>query len=510
MPFLLLICLMAVCLPINWPDPPYGIGTVGSVLFTGMLVICLLLAAGTIARQTFRRLEDNSESRNATGRRYGTVRTWLFFANLFGFGISLLGFGWASTAIQLGTIVHDGRSFLIPGGELLILAPFLIVQIGSWFFYYDADRAFHDLLLGPGEEDRFWSRRGYVFFLLRQQMVMVLAPLVLLMGQQGVERFYPEIMREAWLPFASLLVLPAFLLFFPLVLPIMLGLKPMPAGETRQRLLRNSHRLGFRFARLYHWDTRGAMANAMVVGIVPWIRYVIFTDRLLEEMSDDEVDAVLGHEVGHVRHGHMLYYAFFLMISFIVMGALLQAIQPPDVDRWREYRSLIMVAPVVFMGSYMFAAFGFISRRCERQADIFGCRAGSCSETFCPGHDEKTILPPRGEGLCITGINAFIRALRRVEDINGLNREKAHWRGTGILGKLNWIFRLLTGWLHTWQHSTIDKRIAFLEKVARDPEIERRFQRRVWLVRCGVALILIGAMVGLGLWKGWSILLLAM
>ena len=81
-------------------------------------------------------------------------------------------------------------------------------------------------------------------------------------------------------------------------------------------------------------------------------------------------------------------------------------------------------------------------------------------------------------------------------------------RGAGILGKLNWIFHLLTGWLHTWQHSTIEKRIDFLRRIAADPAIERRFQQRVWLVKWLVMIFLTGSLVFLGVWKGWDTLLI--
>jgi len=510
MPFLLLLCLLAVCLPLDWPAPPAWVGRDGSLLLTSLLTIALLLASSVIAQRARYRLPREPDARERIGQQYGTARTWFFFVNLFSLGVCLLVFGWGDAATELGSITYANHSFLIPGGELLRLAPFLIVQIGSWCFYFDADREFHALSHDPLKRDQFWTRREYVLFLFRQQLILVFAPLILLMAQQGVERAYPEILQQPWLPFASLMVLPTFLIFFPLLLPTLLGLRSLPAGPIRDRFEANARRLEFRYSRLYLWDTRNNVANAMVVGIIPWIRYVVFTDRLLDELADSEVDAVFGHEIGHARHGHMLYYALFLMLSFVLMGGLVQIARMMDFGPVQEMRTLFQVAPVVFLGAYMFIAFGFISRRCERQADVFGSRAGSCSSTICYGHDATTILPPRGEGLCTTGIESFIGALRRVEDINGMTRAPALWRGTGVIGKLNWVFRLLTGWLHTWQHSTIPKRIAFLERIAREPEVERRFQRRVWMLRCAILLALVGSLVGLALWQGWGILLLAM
>ena len=112
--------------------------------------------------------------------------------------------------------------------------------------------------------------------------------------------------------------------------------------------------------------------------------------------------------------------------------------------------------------------------------------------------------------MCRTGIETFIRGLERVEEVNGLTHTRSRWRGQGIFGKLNWIFRLLTGWLHTWQHSTIPKRIAFLQRVADDPKVEERFQRRLWRLRWAIMLglfVVLGALIG---WHGWDVVLMAL
>ena len=54
----------------------------------------------------------------------------------------------------------------------------------------------------------------------------------------------------------------------------------------RERLLATAGRLHFRFSNVMLWHTRGGMANAMVVGLLPWPRYIVLTDRLVEDFSD--------------------------------------------------------------------------------------------------------------------------------------------------------------------------------------------------------------------------------
>jgi hypothetical protein len=132
------------------------------------------------------------------------------------------------------------------------------------------------------------------------------------------------------------------------------------------------------------------------------------------------------------------------------------------------------------MLTYIFVVFGFLSRRCERQADVFGCRTVSCRRADCPGHDEGADFPPGGRGLCPTGIRTFIRALEKVALVNGISRDRP-------------------GFLQSWQHSTIARRVEFLQRVLRDRTVEWLFQRRVFLVKwslfvalCGLLVFLVG------------------
>jgi STE24 endopeptidase len=123
------------------------------------------------------------------------------------------------------------------------------------------------------------------------------------------------------------------------------------------------------------------------------------------------------------------------------------------------------------IGAYIFVVFGFLSRRCERQADVFGCRAVSCARPDCQSHDGEVVLQPAGKGLCASGIRTFIDALEKVAEINDVSRSRP-------------------GWLQSWQHSTIARRVEFLQRMLYDPAAEPRFQRRVALVKWGLALSL--------------------
>src|SRR5262249_10531587 len=130
----------------------------------------------------------------------------------------------------------------------------------------------------------------------------------------------------------GLLAVAAVLLAMPWVLRVLLGLRPLADGPLRRRLLATARRLGFRCSDLLVWNTGSGVANAMVVGLLPWPRYVVFTDRLLAEFCRGGVGAVLAHEIAPVRHRHMLLYLFFLACSMTLFAGLLAAFAPGALD----------------------------------------------------------------------------------------------------------------------------------------------------------------------------------
>ncbi len=499
MPFLLMIFLTLVCLPElkDWPAPLGIESLTWSVCWIGAGLVVVGLRAWLVTRRLVRSLEKDPSSREQFVRRYERGR---FYTQLLLFGYYILallvfGWGWAIACFWQAPTGPEGAATSLPGTELLLLAPFVLGQLLLWAFGYTADRALHPPAASapipgaPSSRPRrvgFDSRFAYILFQARQKLALVFLPVLLLIMQKELGRLFPELWRrwEGSANFVGCLMLLAVFVTLPWVVRLVLGLRPLPEGPLRQRLLASARRLRFRCSNLLLWNTRSGMANAMVIGLVPWIRYVVFTDRLVEEFSPEEVEAVFGHEAGHVKHQHMLYYLGFLMASVAVLGGFInlgadylralaaqKALGEASWLAWLgETLSLnghgwVAIVPMVgLLLSYIFVVFGFLSRRCERQADIFGCKAVSCNRPDCNGHDPDEPLPVGRLGLCPTGTRTFIRALDKVAMVNGISRDRP-------------------GFLQSWQHSTIAHRVEFLQRLLTDPTAETRFQRRVALVK---------------------------
>jgi STE24 endopeptidase len=487
MPILLVLLLAAACLPMEWPNP-LNLSPRQSAIVTAALVILPLAIAFLVRTWVVRSLSRDSYRRYEIGKVYDRIRRTLLFLNLGLVVLAIAGLGWGHTVWAEFTLEWHGESLLPPFGELAIILPYFLITFGSWLIYFDAEAALFRASRGHGTA--FWSRSGYFFHHLRQFALLVFIPLGLMLVHRTATRFVPEAVQEDWYRVLSLAVVPLFILFAPLLVKPLLGLKSLPPGPVRSRIEALARRLHFRYSDLLVWPTHHSTMNAMILGLFPRVRYVVFTDAILEELPDEELDAVFGHEVGHAWHGHIWYYALFLVMSIAVIAGLFVWL-----DEQRE--TLMLFAA----GTYLFVAFGFLSRRCERQADVFGCRAGSCSDPNCSGHDETTAFPERGQGLCPTGIRNCARALDRVYAVNLHGGSDDGRAGLGTL------LRGVLGWLRAWQHAPMPVRIRFLHAILDDRAKEARFQRRLKFLRWCIVLGLVASLVLLGQLIGWRRLL---
>ena len=97
------------------------------------------------------------------------------------------------------------------------------------------------------------------------------------------------------------------LVLYPkLILPLFNKLTPLPEGELRTRLLALADRTGFKASTIEVMDgsKRSGHSNAFFTGFGRFRRIVLF-DTLIAQLTPEELEAVLAHEVGHYRRGHI-------------------------------------------------------------------------------------------------------------------------------------------------------------------------------------------------------------
>jgi STE24 endopeptidase len=121
------------------------------------------------------------------------------------------------------------------------------------------------------------------------------------------------------------------LVLYPkLILPLFNKLTPLPDGELRDRLLALSERTGFKASTIQVMDgsKRSGHSNAFFTGFGKFRRIVLF-DTLIAQLKPEELEAVLAHEVGHYKRGHVpkmiAVGAVLLLAGFGVIAWLSQA-----------------------------------------------------------------------------------------------------------------------------------------------------------------------------------------
>ena len=111
------------------------------------------------------------------------------------------------------------------------------------------------------------------------------------------------------------------LFYSELIVPLFNKQTPLPEGSLRTAIEAFANKTGFRLRNIYIIDgsKRSTKANAYFSGFGPRKRIVLY-DTLQKELSEEEIVAVLAHEIGHYKKKHVL---LMLLFSVILTGLML-------------------------------------------------------------------------------------------------------------------------------------------------------------------------------------------
>ena len=117
------------------------------------------------------------------------------------------------------------------------------------------------------------------------------------------------------------------LFYSELIVPLFNKQSPLPAGSLRTMIETFSQRTGFRLRNIYIIDgsKRSTKANAYFSGFGPKKRIVLY-DTLQKELSEEEIVAVLAHEIGHYKKKHVLLTLLFSVLTTGIMLFLLSVV----------------------------------------------------------------------------------------------------------------------------------------------------------------------------------------
>ena len=108
----------------------------------------------------------------------------------------------------------------------------------------------------------------------------------------------------------------------------------------------------------------GAKFSRVTVPAAEPHHFRLLSDGLLSTMSQRQVEAVFGHEAGHARRHHLLYFGVFSILSMLVVGGVLELLI-------RVFHVGVGPLNIVALGGMLATwrvAFGYLSRKFERGA----------------------------------------------------------------------------------------------------------------------------------------------
>jgi len=115
-----------------------------------------------------------------------------------------------------------------------------------------------------------------------------------------------------------------------IIVPLFNKQTPLGEGELRTEIEKFATKTGFNLDNIFVIDDskRSTKANAYFSGLGAKKRIVLY-DTLMDKMTNDEIVAVLAHEVGHYKHKHTLINFMIslpaTLLLFFVFGLILKS-----------------------------------------------------------------------------------------------------------------------------------------------------------------------------------------
>ncbi|EPY52822.1 CAA Xprenyl protease [Schizosaccharomyces cryophilus OY26] len=171
-----------------------------------------------------------------------------------------------------------------------------------------------------------------------------------------------------------------------LIMPLFFKFTPLEQGSLRTKIEKLAASIKFPLKKLYVVDAsrRSAHSNAFFYGL-PWNKGIVLFDTLVKNHTEEELLAILGHELGHWYLSHNLIHTLvdygmslaqlFMFAAFLRNNSLYEAFdftkeKPVIIGLLLFSDALGPVSSLLTFGSNK------ISRFCEYQADAYAKKLG--------------------------------------------------------------------------------------------------------------------------------------
>jgi STE24 endopeptidase len=337
-------------------------------------------------------------------RRYNRIHRWLSVADFVigaAFLIVLLATGWSGWLRDLA-LRRGFQNYTLAVFLYLFFLLFIgkILGLGLDYYGFQLERRFQL----SNQRFRSWVWDETKGFLVGLVMAAIVVELLYYMIRQFPQHWWVI----TWALFMGLFILLAQLA--PVVLfPIFYKFEPLENEDLRRRLVLLGERAGTRVRGVYRWklSEKSKKANAALTGLGS-TRRIILADTLLDNYAQEEIEAVLAHELGHHVHKHILksilVQAGITLIGFFLANLVLHyAVDHHMFEELSDFANLPLLAlTATALSLVLMPALNIYSRFNERQADRYAFES-------------------------IANIEPFISSMNKLAQQNLAERQPAKW-----------------------------------------------------------------------------------
>lgn len=183
----------------------------------------------------------------------------------------------------------------------------------------------------------------------------------------------------AWIMLSAISIFMS-MFYTSIIVPLFNKLTPLEDGELKTKIEALSLKTGYPLKHVYVLDAskRSTKANAYFSGFGPKKTIVLF-DTLLQQMTDDEVVAVLAHEIGHYKKKHVLQSIFIsvatsgIMLYLLSLCVGLPAFHEALGSKQAAFHLGLIAFSVLYtpISTFIGIAMNYLSRKNEFEADAF-------------------------------------------------------------------------------------------------------------------------------------------
>ncbi|CUA84617.1 Zn-dependent protease with chaperone function [Gulbenkiania indica] len=320
--------------------------------------------AGTISLAAHQKAADYTTAKTRLGLFQALADTVLVAVLTLGGGLDAL--QWLSANLAGGELSRGILLIaLVAGVSMLVSLPFGLYTT----FGIERRFGFNRMTF------RLWLADAIKGLLLGALIGLPLAGVILFLMQASGSLWW----LYAWLVWSGFSLL--MLVLYPtFIAPLFNRFTPLAQGALRARIEALLARTGFASNGIFVMDgsRRSSHGNAYFTGMGRAKR-IVFFDTLLKELDDEEIEAVLAHELGHFRRRHItqrMIFSFALTLGFLyLLGQLLDQAwfyAGLGVSQPGTAVALVLFTLVMPVFTFVFTPLSsLLSRRHEYEADAF-------------------------------------------------------------------------------------------------------------------------------------------